>query len=84
MFKTFLVAALIEASLEYLEVMMEDLKKEIMTAIATLETLYTKLAVRANCFRNFPNYEKGDKLDRSAIYTQAARIKLHKARQELC
>lgn len=63
---------------------MEEAKKIVENASKELEKVVLALAVIAKSYRNYPHFEKGDKLDKAMIYCQAARTKLHNARQELC
>lgn len=52
--------------------------------IKELEQTVLALAVIAKNYRRYPHFEQGDKLDRAMIYANAARTKLHKARESLC
>lgn len=63
---------------------MEETKKRLEAFSKELEDLVLKIAAKAKDFRRYPHYETGDKFDKAAIYCQAARTKLFKARESLC
>jgi len=62
---------------------MDKAKKMVDNVGKELENVILALAVIAKDYRRYPHYEIGDKLDKCMIYCQAARTKLHNARQEL-
>lgn len=62
---------------------METLKNKINKKAKELEALVMEIAVKANQNRQYPHFEIGDRLDRAAIYTNAATTKLFRARDAL-